>query len=465
MDTETYERVFAKRAIDRKVAERRPHVPYDCGDVAAVLAADPGWNDKKGSLRNVVRQSSGVAMLRHPAIEPDPAEVAQGGFPEFRARRMSRSILAELRPDEPILVQEEFPHKHPATASPTDPPWVADHLERRERLVEKKKTLDLQDFDRAHGPRTLNGEIVGPEVSHAHAHTAKYVFPPGNNQGKRLDAHPDAHEMIDDTCRRGGVLFYALEGCLKADAILSAGRAVVSVPSVVLYWPQEMQLFIERYLGGTVSPKHSRNPTTRFDGRPSVVLLTDSDWRTNTEVMFYGVETAGRLRQHGVNAIFAAPPVMDDDPKTGVDDYLYAGGRLDDLPTVEHLVRPEDDLQDLVASRLHRGCGVSVKTGAEVFRWLLLHATPEGEVLGKVKRCARSLYPDLKPEAALQKVNRARAAFREAGLIHQREPLRRIRRYGSSEWKILAPKDLILPDDLLVTVRSSETVSETLRDR
>jgi hypothetical protein len=466
MDAETYERVFAKRAIDRKVAEGRPHVPYDRGDWEAVAAVDGGWAARKGSLQHIVRQSSGVAMMRWPAIDADPGEVSRGGFYAYLAQMKVRPILAELRPDEPILVSEPKSHRHEAEVGPESADWVREHLTLPpQTLTRRGRSLELLDYRRAHGPRDKNGETVGPEVWHRHKHEAKYVFPSGTDQGRRLDAHPAARSLVEDACASSGVVYYALEGCLKADAVLSAGAGVVSVPSVSLYWPSEMYDFGERYLGGTAPPRRRPIGTPKYDGHPTVVVLTDSDWDSNPEVMFYGVEAAERLRRMGVHATYAAPPIVNGDRKTGVDDYLFAGGTLDELQSVEPIVHPIDDLRDYVSGHLRRGCGVSVRTAADVLRWHLIHATPEGEVLGKVNRCAGALWPDQPLNTAAVKVKRARRAMADVGILSQKEPMRKVRRWGSFEWEVLAPVDVIVPTGSLVTWDTSRTLADVLGNR
>jgi hypothetical protein len=67
---------------------------------------------------------------------------------------------------------------------------------------------------------------------------AKYVFPKGSKYAKRIDMHPLAVGLLRDAKR----IYFGLEGCIKADAMLSAilrsreKASVLSVPSVTL-WP------------------------------------------------------------------------------------------------------------------------------------------------------------------------------------------------------------------------------------
>jgi hypothetical protein len=82
---------------------------------------------------------------------------------------------------------------------------------------------------------------INDETVHLDENRAKYVFPPGGG-ARRLDQHPQAFIWLA-TARR---VFFAIEGCIKADAIVPAGEAVFSVPSVTLWRAPELGHYTRR---------------------------------------------------------------------------------------------------------------------------------------------------------------------------------------------------------------------------
>jgi hypothetical protein len=135
----------------------------------------------------------------------------------------------------------------------------------------------------------------------------------------RIDVHPYAWPLIEKHER----VFFVIEGCLKADAILSASEAVFSVPSVSLWHAPELEWFAKRYL---------RSKT--------VIVVPDADWVDNDAVISQARFAQRFLRDLGVPTFVAAPPLGADRKvkHKGVDDYLGAGGKLDDLMVMERTV-------------------------------------------------------------------------------------------------------------------------------
>jgi len=91
---------------------------------------------------------------------------------------------------------------------------------------------------------------------------------PNDNNAKRLDIHPWASILLNGAHE----IFYGIEGCLKADSILSAilreqrMATVFSVPSVTLWDPEEMPEFAQRELIGKrviIVPDAARKPVER----------------------------------------------------------------------------------------------------------------------------------------------------------------------------------------------------------
>jgi hypothetical protein len=86
---------------------------------------------------------------------------------------------------------------------------------------------------------------------------------------KRIDVHPFAVERFETAER----VYFGIEGCIKADAILTAiletgePATVFSVPSVTLWDARELKRFAMKYLAGKI-----------------VIIVPDSDWHENPGV-------------------------------------------------------------------------------------------------------------------------------------------------------------------------------------
>jgi predicted nucleic acid-binding Zn ribbon protein len=139
-----------------------------------------------------------------------------------------------------------------------------------------------------------------------------YRNPP---KARGIDVHPDAKRLIQKR-HPTPAIFFCLEGCLKADSVLSAGHAACSVLGVTMWNDEE----------------HLRRiaPALRYEGRP-VFVVTDSDWRTNPDVAREGVKCVRALRTRNVDAWHVAPPSLPTMDKTGVDDFLASGRSILEL--------------------------------------------------------------------------------------------------------------------------------------
>jgi hypothetical protein len=112
-----------------------------------------------------------------------------------------------------------------------------------------------------------------------------------------------------------------IEGCIKADAVLSAGEAVFSVPSVSLWDADELPAFCSQYLSGKL-----------------VYIVPDMDWVDNDQVIQQALFCRTSLRRIGVAAHVAAPP--EHAGHKGIDDFLAAGGMIEDLVVVNWPTAP-----------------------------------------------------------------------------------------------------------------------------
>jgi hypothetical protein len=165
----------------------------------------------------------------------------------------------------------------------------------------------------------------GIDVDGEHTHTRR-VKNKNSNLARRLDVHPLAMEKI----RTAKVVFFVIEGCLKADSILAKGAAVFSVPSVSLWDCPELEAFAKTYLRDK-----------------EVVIVPDADWTDNQQVISQARLCRATLNRHGVARVhIAAPPVNGSGYPyrgKGVDDFLgdEGHGELGELQTVDFYLSPE----------------------------------------------------------------------------------------------------------------------------
>lgn len=299
----------------------------------------------------------------------------QGGRDFFRERGVDPAIIdgrpySFWTPDNPTPLQEAwFPH-----ISPTSHGWVT-------RVARQSAGYIIPRF----APPGLG--LSGPSaeirplksVDTRPGNPAKYIHCPGEGQATRLDLHPDALPLFKNATR----VFFGIEGCIKADAILSQGEAVFSVPAVWQWDAPELAAFVERYLKGK-----------------TVFIVPDMDWHKNWQVITPAIQCRSALRGLGLENVFIAAPPVEAGEK-GVDDFLGAGYGLDDLVVIG---REMPDAFEEWAVRESRGDtrvdGVS--RDAEVLQALSLCAglyethdgvkvEREGEIRKSIKPTARTI--------------------------------------------------------------------------
>lgn len=131
-----------------------------------------------------------------------------------------------------------------------------------------------------------------------------------NGRGAR--AVVDMHPSVRDAVLAGSGPLVITESPRKADAAISRGFLCVSVPGVRLI-PWDMMTW----------------EIVGVSGRP-ILIAFDADVRSNPEVSTAEQRLADLLRGMRAEVLLARiPPVCG--PKTGLDDYLSAGGRIEDL--------------------------------------------------------------------------------------------------------------------------------------
>jgi hypothetical protein len=220
---------FLEHGIAQKIANARPYIWYEKGDPERLVRRH--WATSPQFAARIARQSSGLIIPRYP-----PTSLGLLNVP------------AELRPDTTVVTSSHH-HYHgdtpedqlviPTSGKPLPKKWThrPEHMQRH--------------IEKVHGG-------VNDQTVHLDENRAKYVFPPGDG-AKRLDMHPEAWTRFTTASR----VFFVIEGCIKADAVLSAGEAVFSVPSVTLWRAHELHAFA-RTLRGKV-----------------VYIIPDADWTTN----------------------------------------------------------------------------------------------------------------------------------------------------------------------------------------
>jgi hypothetical protein len=335
------------RAIAPEVAEARGYVPYfgrhhplhdpdgvRCefdrydltpGQKSTLMRLTSGARDKQG------RDGFGIGLLMHK--HPFPGEPP---------------ILPQLRP-EPVRTGGKTHHRHDK-AFVGDPSRLERHLEEEHSgediashvwhehedvakylLASRAKESVVHDhatdpaFQGKYGRRKLRQHVrsrhKGKDVAGVHTHRRNVA---GQHVANRLDIHPQALERLRDAAR----VYLVLEGTPKADAVLSriisTGEAasVLDVPSVTLWRAPELKRVCEEGLRGK-----------------DVVVVCDADWQENERVVRQALLLRERLRSHGVRSCVAAPPAHGDQAGAllykGVDDFLAAGGGLDQLVVLD----------------------------------------------------------------------------------------------------------------------------------
>jgi hypothetical protein len=261
---------------------------YEIPDVSALSGAYFGLaKGQQNYMKRLATQSPGWVIVRHPVpgrehvyaeIRPDkkvetgpPVRHWHGkGEPPEETREPGVSILdhgsyahsehcRKVNKDdsEPDTAHEKRDdvHEHIDAAKYVFPPsgrreapWEHNHNRGRSKAWYAKHRGSLErHFENWHDKHPETVEWI--DRGGTHRHTRK-VKDKDNNYAKRLDIHPMALERLE----AAEIVFFGIEGCLKADAILSAiiregwNASVFSVPSVSLWNADELKEFATEYL-------------------------------------------------------------------------------------------------------------------------------------------------------------------------------------------------------------------------
>lgn len=166
---------------------------------------------------------------------------------------------------------------------------------------------------------------IRPDIPRLNEHgkPAKYELPAGEHV--RLDVHPRTRPVLNDPA----VTLAFCESALKADAVLSAGNYAIGMNSTWGWW--------------AAGPAGGRLAVPCFEfitltGR-TVFITADSDVRSNEMVALAYVRLYRVLDRRKAKVRLVAPQPLPDGSKVGVDDFLAAGGKLDDLFETENLYK------------------------------------------------------------------------------------------------------------------------------
>lgn len=285
----------------------------------------------------------------------------------------------------------------------------------------------------------LHEEGYGPEefaLDQMHEH---YTTVDLTSYAKRLSSHPMGFERIKVTDR----VCFALEGCLKEAALVSAGEATFSCPSVSLWdagrWDDEDEPFareLERFARDHLVDK-------------AVLVICDSDWEREDDdsVIRQALMARDTLRRYGVrDAHVAAPPhprnvgCMDHD-KHGVDDHLgpCTKGSVDELVWVDREVR-QTFSSWIEANGVRSPSGRALRRPTleldeKILTWIATHAAQDGTSRVAMRSVAKALLPEIEEhygrrvdlESAVKDVwpnsVRDRLILRY-GVVEETEPLR-----------------------------------------
>ena len=372
---------FSEHAISAQVADARPYVRWTTDNIQPVKDAYKTLTKgQRAHMSRVAGQADGWVITRHAP-------------PGLDLRR----VYAEIRPDEAVRAQAPYWHCHPTSPGDVEPvyPTTGNPL--------LAKDIHTAESMKTHIARTTGDEYVhegvNDETVHMHQPLAKYVFPSSfkrqitgrdghlhwvkdtkRNLAKRIDVHPLAVELFADS----EIVYFGLEGCIKADAILTAilaaddAATVFSVPSVTL-WPwdaPELPRFAAKYLKGK-----------------TVIIVPDLDWYKNPGVYTQAMLARTFLRRRGIEEThIEAPPIefFQTTGEKGVDDFLAHGGMLGDLARIGR--EPSLGLPLWAKAKLSGRRGAM--RAARAIEGLALHAAEDGTFGASVSKAARVMEID-----------------------------------------------------------------------
>jgi hypothetical protein len=452
-----------EHGISAEVWWARPYGRWQTDNMTPIRLAYSGLGDIGDTIRKA-RQQPGYIITRHPPPDLD-----------------LDAIFPEIRPDHPVRTRPPTKHYHgdpkftppPRESCPNHEKRYCTHCVSPHQVYAARNMEDhigtSKDEDDHHG--------VNSDLAHYHQHTAKYCFPKsgtiekvkhfrsadgrwrpfhdhdsyqrvwrerhvqskhghngadidGEHQhwrlvkdldqslAKRIDMHPLAVPLFATADR----VYLCIEGCIKADAVLTAilwahaRAAVLSVPSVTLWdTKDELRAVASRYLKGR-----------------EVIIVPDADGTEKPEVMTQARLCQTALRELGIVARVAAPPLgayQLNNKLKGVDDHLAARRTLDELEVLDR--DPAPDIQGFVEDRTwFTWRRDRIDRATRVLRSLSMHAF-NGRFRASLNAVARAMATNRKDVA------RGLRDLEEINAIHVEGDLAMRRKYwrGQEDWE------------------------------
>jgi Domain of unknown function (DUF3854) len=205
-----------------------------------------------------------------------------------------------------------------------------------------------------------NGETISAQIKPKNPRLDKKAKPikyetPGGKGNLVLDVHPFMHSPL----RNRAIQLWITEGAKKGDSLTSRGKCTISLSGVWNWMADGEPLACWEHV-----------PLT---GR-LVYVAFDSDWRTNENVHCALARLVAFLEDRGAQVLVVDVPHIGEG-KSGVDDYMAAGGELEEL---EQGAKPYEPA-DVATERLSRDEKLRVATSSLWDRWRARERRTKGD--------------------------------------------------------------------------------------
>jgi hypothetical protein len=374
-----------ERGISPEVAEARGYMPYygrhhplyDPDALRAALERYPMSNGQRNTLMQFARNARDAPPGTDTFLRFAGEDAVTRGVDEHDGRGMGLlmpkyefpfpdvlEVLPQLRPEYPVRTGGTTWHRHDK-AFFDDAEGLARHIADEhggDESFPDEKFHQHEDF-----AKYLLAPLEKEDVWHDHEEDPRFRGPKGqvklsahlrrskHTTGERLHKHRrdkrgqhvadrlDVHPWALDRLIAAERIYFGLEGTPKADAILSriiaagAPASVFNCPSVTLWKAPELPEVVDLLVASAYFVRAARSM------EKLAVIVCDADWHENPAVVRQALLCREYLRARNLSACVAAPP-MDRNAKgkllyKGVDDFLAAGGELDELRVIDYEAR------------------------------------------------------------------------------------------------------------------------------
>jgi hypothetical protein len=264
----------------------------------------------------------------------------------------------------------------------------------------------------------------------------KWVSPPGEKARSVLSVHP---WMLQEV-RSGAGPLWLCEGLTRGHALAPLGIAAVTYAGCYS-WQKD---------GEPLECWHYVNLSGRL-----VYDVPDADAKSNENVQKAQAERVAYLESRGARVLVINVPEVNGDEHAGLDDYIAAGGDLDELArSAEPFVRVDvgrerlkrnERLRKWIAAKTLEASELPTRTVADcnakkLARWMLEHPTPAH---GKVRKRGIEIHPSFPQMAegirvgSYQTVSKALDRLEALGFLK--------RASGPRDWREAARYHLLTP--------------------